>query len=695
MKSRIVIGEVMHQRCAPVVHEFTYPVYMYAFDLDELEELDQKVHCFGYNRLAVVSLRDRDFIPGRDGSIREKLCGLLNEKGIKENVHKIDLITAARYFNYVFNPVSFYCCYRADESLICAAAEVRNTFGESHLYILDRQTEGGSESFAQFRCGKEFHVSPFNDMKGDYRFYIKDLGDSIDVRVNIVREEAIAKVAIVREARGKEVKGREKRGDQEGAAHGGKAVFVTRLSGKTIPLNSRNLLKTILWYPVTAHLSIPRIMWQAAKLRFGKGLRVYTKPIAGSEMTLRKAPPSFVQRVCLRIGRRFLAKFHTGCLTVAFPCGHQEMYGDIDSPLRATLFVKNYDFFLRSILAGDIGFGESFVDDQWDADDLVSLLRIFVENSDIADDRTLLLSYIGRFFNRVLHFGNRNSRNRSRTNISRHYDLSNELFSNFLDRSMMYSCAKFSSDDESLEEAQENKISALIEKARLTKDDHVLEIGSGWGTFAIEAAKRTGCRVTSITLSEEQRSWAIDRVKNERLEDRVSIELCDYRAVSGQYDKIVSIEMLEAVGHEYLGKFFSVCDRVLKPHGLLVVQVITIPDQKYDVYRKGCDWIQKYIFPGGLCPSLTALCNATSGYSSFVIEDVENIGAHYAKTLQEWRDRYQANWPRIRSLGFDERFQRMWGYYLSYCEAGFATRTLNTLQLVLTKPNNKNLPDFG
>ncbi|MDX9755210.1 MAG: cyclopropane-fatty-acyl-phospholipid synthase family protein, partial [bacterium] len=240
-------------------------------------------------------------------------------------------------------------------------------------------------------------------------------------------------------------------------------------------------------------------------------------------------------------------------------------------------------------------------------------------------------------------------------------------------------------------DAQKNKLRTVILKARNQASDHVLEIGSGWGGFAMEAVRQTGCRVTTLTLSTEQKALAEQRIAEAGLADRIEVKLCDYRHMQGQFDKIISIEMIEAVGHEFLGAYFQQLDRLLKPDGLVVIQAITIPDQRYDLYRKEGDWLQKYIFPGAVVPSLQALVNAMTRHSSLMVESLENIGPHYAPTLAAWRERLHTHKDAILALGFDTRFFRMWNYYFSYCEAGFATRTLNDLHLVLTRPNNKSL----
>ncbi len=644
----------------PVVHRFTYPFYCTSIFLDELDELDKTVRGFSYNTFNVFSLFDRDYLPGREGAIQKRLEHFLEPLPLEQRIERIELISTPRFCGYVFNPVSFYRCFSAEGDLLAAVAEVNNTFGETHLYLLAEQEHPEKNSFVLYRRCKEFHVSPFNDMSGEYLFYFLRSEETLDIRVNLVRQ--------------------------------GKTVFTSRMFGDQRAFTSDNVLKILRKYPLSAILTTPRIMAQAAALRFQKKLPVFTKPIASSDMTIRATEPGRIQRLAMTMCFRFLSRIKRGCLTVEFPDGMQHIFGEQGTQPAATLYVKNYDLFVRSILFGDIGFGESFIDGQWEANDLTALFQIFLENEGDLDDRSIVMSYVGRVINAFRQVLRSNTRAGSKKNIGAHYDLSNELFSTFLDPSMTYSCARFSAADDSLDQAQQNKINSIIEKAALKSTDHVLEIGCGWGSFAIAAAKQVGCKVTGLTLSKEQRDLALQRVAEEGLEDKVQIKLLDYREVTGRFDKIVSIEMVEAVGHRYLGGFFRLCDRVLKPNGLVVFQVITFPDYRYDAYRLGCDWIQKYIFPGGLCPSLTALCNALSKNSRLMVEDVENIGVHYATTLREWRSRFQQNTEKIEQLGFDEQFFRIWDYYFSYCEAGFSMRTLGTLQIVLTRTNNKLLP---
>ena len=333
-----------------------------------------------------------------------------------------------------------------------------------------------------------------------------------------------------------------------------------------------------------------------------------------------------------------------------------------------------------------MGLGESFMAGIWNTKDIPMLFRVFIKNRRVLKEGNPAAAWLLRQKNRLIQFAHKNTMIGSRKNIQRHYDLSNEFFQKFLDHSMLYSCGIYRSQGDSCADAQLNKIINIINKARLTATDHVLEIGCGWCGFALEAVKRTRCHITGITVSEAQWQFAVNRVKQEGLDHKIEILLKDYREIKGIYDKIVSIEMLEAVGHRYFGTFFQVCDRLLKPGGLLVVQVITVIDQHYDEYRREADWIQKHIFPGGLLPSITVLCNAATKYSSFVMESMEDIGLHYTTTLKDWREKYLRNIESVSAMGFDRSFLRKWEYYLAICEAGFAERALGDIQIVFRKP---------
>jgi cyclopropane-fatty-acyl-phospholipid synthase len=376
---------------------------------------------------------------------------------------------------------------------------------------------------------------------------------------------------------------------------------------------------------------------------------------------------------------------------VRLPDGAVLRFGDPAGTPVAEVTVHDWRFFGRLLRASDVGAGEAYVDGDWSSPDPVAAARLFLAN-EAELSPSPVLGALGRLRDRLLHLTRSNTRVQARRNIHAHYDLSNEFYSLFLDSSMTYSSAVFDHPDESLLHAQRLKYRMIAEKAGLTEGDRVLEIGCGWGGFAEYAAGELGCRVTGITLSAEQARYARDRMRRLGLEDRVEILETDYRDVRGSFDAIVSIEMLEAVGHRYLDSYFTACDRLLRPHGRVVIQVITIPDQLYHRYRRGTDWIRKYIFPGGHLPSLGAIQNAIARNTSFVVDHLENIGAHYATTLRRWRARFWRRIEQVRALDFDDRFARMWSFYLATCEAAFADRKLGTLQLVLSRSGERPEP---
>lgn len=395
--------------------------------------------------------------------------------------------------------------------------------------------------------------------------------------------------------------------------------------------------------------------------------------------------PTAFQRRCCSLVDRHLQHIEHGHLLLLLPDGGERHYGDDSEPVR--IEVRDWRFFPHIVLGGNIGMGEAWTDTLWDSDDLTAVLELFVRNMTALKKSGMTAGWAKRTAHLIHHALNRNSRAGSRRNIQAHYDLGNDFYRLFLDpETMMYSAALFDAADEPLAEAQRRKIRRLAALADIRAGHHVLEIGCGWGGFAIDTARQTGCRVTGITLSEEQYRYARERVEAEGLSDRIVIELCDYRDMQGTFDRIVSIEMLEAVGHRYYGTYFSACDRLLKPGGRVALQVITIPDQRYDSYRRNPDWIQKHIFPGGMLPSLTELSKAMTASSALTVEHLDNIGIHYAETLRRWRAAFESRRTELLKLGYDETFQRKWIFYLAYCEAGFQTRFINDLHLVLTRP---------
>jgi len=401
--------------------------------------------------------------------------------------------------------------------------------------------------------------------------------------------------------------------------------------------------------------------------------------------------PGIVDRAALRVVLQRLRGLRSGELELRLPDGRRHLFG-APGRLRGAVHVHRWRFFGRLLTSGDVGLGEAYMDGDWSTPDLVAVTRLFLANEERLD-RASTTGVVGRLFDRLVHLARSNTRRRARRNIRAHYDLGNDFYALFLDPSMTYSSAVFPTPDAALETAQRHKYARLAAKAGLEPGMHVLEIGCGWGGFAEYAAGDLGCRVTGITLSDAQAAFARDRMRRAGLDGVVDIRVVDYRDVRGQFDAIMSIEMLEAVGHRFLGSFFAACDRLLRPEGRVALQVITFPDQAYDGYRRRVDWIRKYIFPGGHLPSLAAIHQAVVSHTSFVVDDVENIALHYAETLRRWRVDFRSSVDRVRALGFDGRFIRMWDFYLGVCEAAFAHRKLGSLQMVLARPGWGHLPD--
>jgi cyclopropane-fatty-acyl-phospholipid synthase len=354
--------------------------------------------------------------------------------------------------------------------------------------------------------------------------------------------------------------------------------------------------------------------------------------------------------------------------------------------LSAQIDILSPQFWADAAFGGSVGAAESFVQANWRCEQLTTLVRIMVLNRDVMDDMEGGLAFLSAPLRTVLHWLNRNSKEGSRRNISAHYDLGNELFRLFLDDTMAYSCGIFERFDSSMHEASIAKFDAACRKLQLSSHDHLLEIGTGWGGLAIHAARHYGCKVTTTTISRAQYELARERIAAAGLTDRVELLLCDYRDLTGRYDKLVSIEMVEAVGHQFLETYLAKCSALLKPHGAMLLQAITIQDQIYAAALRSVDFIQRYIFPGSFIPSITALTRATTRATDMKLARLDDIGPHYATTLRLWREAFFANIDKVRALGYSEDFIRLWDYYLCYCEGGFLERQLGDVQMLLTKP---------
>lgn len=382
---------------------------------------------------------------------------------------------------------------------------------------------------------------------------------------------------------------------------------------------------------------------------------------------------------------RQLASLHTGRLVIVDD-GVQHTFGDVNSTLYAELEIVDPSCYTDIMTGGSIGAAESYMTGDWVSPNLADLVRLMVRNIDILDGMEGGVARLSKPALKLLHRMNQNSEKGSKRNIAAHYDLGNDFFKTFLDPTMMYSSALFPYSGASLEEGSLNKLKTICEKLQLRPTDHVVEIGTGWGGFAIYAASHYGCKVTTTTISKEQYTLACERVKEAGLEDKVTLLLEDYRNLEGQYDKLVSIEMIEAVGWKFYNTYYETCAQLLKPDGLMLIQAITIADQRYDQARKDVDFIQRYIFPGSCIPSLTALSEAMRDSSDLRLVSQQDFAEHYAKTLHMWNDKCKEAAGKITDMGYDQTFQRMWEFYLCYCEGGFAERSIGVSHLLYAKP---------
>ena len=409
--------------------------------------------------------------------------------------------------------------------------------------------------------------------------------------------------------------------------------------------------------------------------------------------TVTHATQGFAERMVIRL----LHTMPCGGLRMEHADGRVRHFGEAGAPVTARVVLRDdAEFFKRCAFYGNIGMGEAYSAGLWDTDDIAAVISWFIENmnalqgSDTSSGDLAGVNLL-KIVNWFRHLRRENTVDTSRRNIAEHYDLGNDFYQLWLDPSMTYSSARFENAGQSLEEAQRGKYAALCRKLKLKASDHVLEIGCGWGGFAVHAARNHGCRVTGVTISEAQAAYARKRIADEGLQDRIEIRIQDYRHITGKYDKIASIEMLEAVGDKYHDSFFAKCAEVLTPDGLLGVQMITVPDCRYRSLKQGVDWIQRHIFPGSLLLSVGRINDVLMKTGDLFMHDLEDLGTDYAHTLSTWHQNFNAVQKQVRALGFDENFVRTWNYYLKYCEAGFATRNISVVQAVYTRPNNPSL----
>jgi cyclopropane-fatty-acyl-phospholipid synthase len=398
-------------------------------------------------------------------------------------------------------------------------------------------------------------------------------------------------------------------------------------------------------------------------------------------------------RVARSLVMQQLTRLQQGTLVIREAGVSDVTVGDGNSAYPAAeLVIHNHSTWRDLLTGGSIGAAEAYVAGDWSSPNLVYLLRFFSRNIDLMNRFEDRFSWVTKPTLKGLHWLNRNTPEGSRKNISAHYDLGNDLFELFLDPSLMYSSAIYQTPESTLDEASTYKLDVICRKLKLKPGDQVLEIGTGWGGFAIHAAKHYGCHVTTTTISAEQLALATQRVEAEGLQDRITLLFDDYRDLSGQYDKLVSIEMIEAVGPQFLLSYFGQISQLLKPDGLALIQAINMPEQRYQRALKNVDFIQRYIFPGSFIPSFGAMVGAVREQTDLVLAHVEDLGFHYARTLNDWCQRFQAHSQNLHQRGYDDAFQRLWHFYFAYCEAGFSERAIGVAQIVMAKPGSKHAP---
>ena len=642
----LIIGKTYHCRYHPKKHSFTYPLYMLCMDVKKLSFLNSKF-LLGYNKPALLSVYDSDYLQKNDNPLHEKINQLNQSMQCKDHIHYTKLVTIPRFIFKTFRPVGFYLCYDKHNRLLGMFAEVTNTYKEAYFYKVE--PDGNAHRVI---VDKAFHVSPFFEEKGQYLFDIIDNNSKFEVHITYKCDQ--------------------------------KTLFYANFIGNKKALTTLQLFKLCFSFPLTALLVYPRILFQAFCLSFVKKIRHYSKPPLPSKNVLRHMPLSFFQKKVLhRIAALFNNKLK-GYLTLKFNHDQSLEFGHKNKELNACIKINHPRFFNNLHYAGEIGLGESFIKNDWESTDLCKVLMLFLKNIDVIDTTFSGNRWVG-LYQRCLHALRKNSIQNSKKNISMHYDLGNDFYNLFLDSSMLYSAAYYQNGTETLHDAQVKKVHRLLDPMTLHSNDHVLEIGSGWGFTACEIAKRFSCKVTSITLSKKQQNYAKNYIKSQGLEHLVDVKIQDYRHCEGKFSAIVSIEMIEAVGHEYLETFFKQCSCLLKAGGIFALQAITYPDDKYEQYCKRSDFIRQYIFPGGHLPSKSMIHSIVSSKTNLIAYDEFNINKSYAKTLNEWRKCFTNKKKQVLALGFDEFFIRKWIYYLAYCEVGFESDYLGCYQFHFKK----------
>jgi cyclopropane-fatty-acyl-phospholipid synthase len=410
----------------------------------------------------------------------------------------------------------------------------------------------------------------------------------------------------------------------------------------------------------------------------------------GEQALVVSSNSSWQHKLCRTIMLKVFASLPQGKMVIKERGVLVDTFGQKDSELYAEIDFQCLSVYQSLLFGGSVASGETFSEGLWTTPNLTNVIRVFARNLPLLDSWESKMEWLAFPIRKISHLANKNSASGAKKNIAAHYDLGNKLYTRFLDDTMMYSSAIYPSENSTLAQAQNAKLKAICDKLQLIPEDHVVEIGTGWGGLAVFAAKNYGCKVTTTTISEEQHQYTQNLINKEGLQDKITLLKEDYRLLEGKYDKLVSIEMIEAVGKEYLPTFFKKCSSLLKDEGLMVLQAITISDHRLESYSKSVDFIQKHIFPGGFLPSQLLINQHLKKHTDLMIRDLHDIGLDYARTLRDWHHKLLENKEPLAEDGYDDRFMNMWRYYFSYCEGGFLERTISTVQLVISKPAFSN-----
>jgi cyclopropane-fatty-acyl-phospholipid synthase len=633
---------------------------MMYLDLDELPTLFDRRWLWSVSRPALARFRRSHHLGPGNRPLTDVVRDLVARETGRRPQGPIRLLTNLSYFGYCFNPVSFYYCFAADgETLEYIVSEVNNTpWGERDTYVLDCRRNAITDSSWRFRPAKKMHVSPFMPMDIEYDWVLSLPAERLSVFMANSKD--------------------------------GRRFFDTAMTLDRKRISGWSLAGVLLRFPLLTFKVILAIHWEALRL-WVKRCPLYTHPgkeSAGSpEFVVKSSKLTLLDKFARRLVISRLEKLQAGQIVI---CENEERatFGQLtpDFPQPVQLRVLNPKFYNEIAFGGSIGAGEAYIGGHWSCDQLSDLLRILICNREVLEQVDSGLALLGSPIRKLLHALNRNTRTGSRRNIAAHYDLGNEFYRLWLDPKMMYSCAYFETPESSLEEAATAKLDRICRKLELSASDSVIEIGTGWGGFAIHAASHYGCHVTTTTISRQQYEYAKEAVADAGLEDRITLLFQDYRDLDGRFDKLVSIEMIEAVGHEFHDTFFKKCCDLLKPDGQMLLQAITIADQRYDQYRKSVDFINRYIFPGGCLTSVTDMSRTITRHTDMRTLHLEDIGSHYATTLQNWHDRFFESIDDVRELGYSDSFTRMWQFYLCYCESAFTERAIGNVQMLMMRP---------